>query len=70
MDKLSIKQLNQKIAYSKEVYDDINRAIHNGTAINIGMKSNNNYASTYAIEAGHLQRDWRCARPNKTGLGF
>jgi len=52
MDNLSIKQLNQKIAYSKEVYDDINRAIHNGTAINIGMKSNNNYASTYAVEIG------------------
>jgi hypothetical protein len=49
MENLSIKQLNQKIAYSKEVYDDINRAIHNGTAISIGMKSNNNYASNYAI---------------------
>jgi alpha-N-acetylglucosamine transferase len=64
MENLSIKQLNQKIAYSKEIKDDIWKAI------NIGMNSNNNYASTYAVEAGHLQRDWRCARPNKTGLGF
>jgi hypothetical protein len=46
MDKLSIKQLNQKIAYSKECKDDIWKAI------NIGMKSNNNYASNYAVEIG------------------
>jgi hypothetical protein len=44
MDKLSIKQLNQKIAYSKEYKEqDIWKSI------NIGMKSNNNYASNYAI---------------------
>jgi hypothetical protein len=46
MENLSIKQLNQKIAYSKEIKDDIWKAI------NIGTKSNNNYASTYAVEIG------------------
>lgn len=47
MDKLSIKQLNQKIAYSKEYKEqDIWKAI------NIGINSNNNYASTYAVEIG------------------
>lgn len=46
MDKLSIKQLNQKIAYSKECKDDIWRAI------NIGTNSNNNYGSNYVVEIG------------------
>lgn len=46
MENLSIKQLNQKIAYSKECKDDIWRAI------NIGTNSNNNYGSNYVVEIG------------------
>jgi hypothetical protein len=51
MEKLSIKQLNQLVGYSTEKKNDKDDI---WTAINIGMKSNNNYASTYAVEAGHL----------------
>jgi len=54
MDKLSIKQLNQLVGYSKEYKEqDIWKAI------SIGIKSNNNYASNYAVEIG-----------DRTGLGF
>lgn len=52
MDKLSIKQLNQKIAYSKECKSPFLEKMELNDiwkSINIGMNSNNNYASNYAI---------------------
>lgn len=49
MDKLSIKQLNQLVGYSTEKKNDKDDI---WKAINIGMNSNNNYASHYAVEIG------------------